>query len=565
MKSKPTINPTYLLSFLLWLGFLIPGAWGQTGQTQEAPLNLILEPTDDLPVLGPESEVETDPQPLQPISKRPVPAAVNQALPVPARSSSAPPQPVSRRSSPVPSQAQSKPAGVEHIAENVDANQLLAALAARSGLQFFPNEALNDVKVTARLRISDPRRTITDIANSYGWMAYDNGTTLYVRTLEQMRSLPTRTISYPLVYLRQADVEGLLGPLLTPGLGVAKVDPKTNTVLIRDNDFALRAIEDFLRQIDRPKKSINIQTVIYRITDSGDLRYGIDWASTLGGAGYPISFGVANSLDMIFNMASPPGTFFTAPTAAILRPGALQFVTRALNETLNVETVNNPNLILEDNEEGTVSLVDRFPIIEFQPATNQANGANFISLSSTVRYRIDESDPVPTNTDPGRQLGVSLKVRPTILENGLVRMAITPRSADISELISVPTGENTPPNQVPRVTETSTTTTVSIKPGSTVIIGGFTQRENREEENKVPVLGDIPLVGTLFKDRVVRSIKSRVVFAVTPTLFNPLEASQVARSNDAVLAPRAEAISTAYHGDVPVPLEKQRRVTKPRP
>jgi type II secretory pathway component GspD/PulD (secretin) len=446
----------------------------------------------------------------------------------------------------------------EYIADNAEANLLLGALAKKAGLQFIPNPDLDNLTISARIRVSEPRQTIDDIATHYGWLAYDNGSSLFVRTAEQMSALPTRAIAYPLRYLRQNDVEALLTPLLTPGSGQVRLESKTNTVLIRDNDFALRNIEAYLKKIDRAKASVNIQSTIFRIVDSDNPRYGIDWSQTLGAAGYPISFGVQQSLDMLFNFASPPGTFFNAPSAAILRPGAITFVTRALTETLNIESLSNPNLILEDNEEGTVSLVDRFPIITFQPATNQGSGTNFISLASEVRYRIDETDPVPTDENPGRQLGTSLRVRATIMEDGLIRLSVTPRSADISEFINVPTGENTPDNRVPRVAELSSTTTVSIAPGSTVLIGGFTNQESREEDRKVPVLGDIPLLGTLFKDRETRLVKTRVVFAVTPTLFNPANESQVVRVNNETTTINPEQQSVEYGGTIPRPLADKR-------
>lgn len=417
-----------------------------------------------------------------------------------------------------------------YYATNVKLGPLLRALARKCGLQVFTQPELDKYTISGRIDTRYPRNTINDIARSYGLVAYDNGSTLFINTVDEIKKMPTRSVSYNLRYLPQAQIEKIITPLLTAGAGSVTTVPKTNSIVIRDNELAIANILDVLRRLDNPAKQINLQFQVFRLSNNNDGRYGVDWAQALGENGYPVSFGVNNSLDMLFNLSSNPGATFTGPTAAILQPGAVNLLFRALKNSLGLEQISSPNMILEDNEPGVLRLSDRYPIVEFQPSSATSN-IDFISLSSEIRYKIDKSDPSATATDPGRELGISVKVLPTALPDGTIRLNLEPRSAEITEFIKVPTGSSTPDTQTPRVSDASLSTTVRVPNGMTVLLGGIYSLKTQERESKVPVLGDIPVLNVLFKDRSTSKEKTNLVFAITPTLYDPVKAAENEQSN----------------------------------
>ena len=423
-------------------------------------------------------------------------------------------------------------------AGGAEINSLFKGLAKRCNLQYFYNHSLDELIVKGRLDVSDARKAIDELAASYGMVAYDNGRTLFVRTAKDMEALPPLVKTYKLHYLRPEKIEELVSPLLTKGnnAGSVKFDAKTNTLILQDNDVALTNILRTLGEVDKRGKVFNVQVRIFRIGDVDNLNAGVDWSQTFGDSGFPISLGTSNSLDMLFNLNGTGETtaLFTGPTAAILRPGAINIVVRALKGITTVDEIDSPNLQIEDNEPGKVAFVDRYPIIEFQPATSQATGANFISLSSTVRYKIDSSDPTPTTTEPGRELGVSLYVTPTSLPDGINRLKITPRTASITEFINVPTGTDTPDNQVPRVSESSTTSTVSVPNGMTVLLAGYYTVSKRHIEQKLPVLGDIPGIGFLFKTTNDTNSRTRIIFAITATCYDPALEAEAQKASESI-------------------------------
>lgn len=454
-----------------------------------------------------------------------------------------------------------------YMANGVDANKLFRALARKGGFQFFDNPALAGITVSGRVNVNDPKTAIRDLAAAHNLLVYDSGDTLFVRTVEEMEKMPLRSASYRLQYLRQENIEALVLPMLTPNRGSVKLDTKTNMLMIQDNDYAINNVMQWLKKVDQPQRQVNLQLTFLRIQESANMRFGIDWESTLGAEGYSVSLGTANSLRSLLNFGhdkySPPNSdgeailpgagggnlgnpaqngvqaateTFTAPTAAILQPGAITVVMRALKERLGAEEIASPNLVLEDNEPGLVAIVDRYPIVEFQPA-EASSGSDFISLSSEIRYKIDKEDPVPSATDPGREIGVSFAVTPTLLPDGTIRVKVAPRTASISEFISVPTGSDTPPNIVPRVAEARSTSTLRVPDGYSAILGGFYAINKSVGENKVPVLGDLPFVGWVFKSRETIDEKTRLLFILTAASFDASCVPAVTRTERRALEP----------------------------
>jgi type II secretory pathway component GspD/PulD (secretin) len=408
---------------------------------------------------------------------------------------------------------------------------VLRALARRAGLQVFLQDSINQLRVTGRIKTDNPRAAIDDLVRSNALVAYDNGTTLFVHTLAEIAAMPTRSIRYELRFLTQEKINETLTPMLTPQIGTVQPVPRSNFIIIRDNDIALANILEVLRRIDVPRKGVNIQCQIYRLNQDDNAKYGVDWTSLR--EGYGISAGVANSLDTLFNFSS--GLTVTGPAAAILRPDAFRAVMNLVKSQVNLDQVSSPNLMLQDQDRGIIKLSDRYPIITFQPSTNSST-TDFIALSSDIRYKIDESDPNATNTDPGRELGVSVDVFAAIHPDNTVTLKIQPRSAEITEFIEVPTGRNTPPTRAPRVSDAYSSTTVRAPSGMTILLGGVISERKQERENKVPILGDVPVLNFFFKSRETQNIKTNLIFAITPTIYDPNSSQELVMANDAVRA-----------------------------
>jgi type II secretory pathway component GspD/PulD (secretin) len=203
----------------------------------------------------------------------------------------------------------------------------------------------------------------------------------------------------------------------------------------------------------------------------------------------------------------------------VLTPVQLTGVLRALAEGGLASQVSNPTLITEDNEQATISIIDRVPIIT--TTSTQATSGGNPTVTEEVRYKIDTSDKsIDTDPDKHREIGISLVVTPTLLPDGTIRMKMRPRNAQITGRIKGITG-----NEYPRVTEAMVESLARIPDGCSLVIGGFYGEEQSDAKTKVPLLGDVPILNFFFKSKDAIQEKTSLVFIVTPTSYDPTNRS----------------------------------------
>jgi type II secretory pathway component GspD/PulD (secretin) len=177
----------------------------------------------------------------------------------------------------------------------------------------------------------------------------------------------------------------------------------------------------------------------------------------------------------------------------VFEPLQVSAIIRALEENGIVSQESCPTIITEDNEQGIISVVDRFPIIT-STITETTAGQN---ITEELRYKIDEEDPdAMENPEKSREIGVTLSVTPTLLPDGTVRMKLRPRVAKIVEFIPGQTG-----NIYPRVSESTAEAISRIPAGQSLILGGFYDYSETKNKNNVPLLGKVPGLGWLFKSK----------------------------------------------------------------
>ncbi len=434
-----------------------------------------------------------------------------------------------------------------YIIKDAGLNDIFQFLAKSAGRQYFHNLKINgpDYTVTGHLDDGNPLNQMEELAFMYGLSLHTKGNTIYALTQAQLGQLPSAEFQYQLKYLRPSDMEQikeLIRPMLTPGTGIVNFEPKTNTIVIIDTATRIEAARNLLHGIDKPKGQIIVETKILRINSSAGEKLGVDWAADLGQAGIPFElsgaisnlFGLPSDLGTI-GSAVAPGPFTRESSSIVLSPIQLTSLLRALNTGGIANQVSNPTLITEDNEQATISIIDRIPIITSTTTPGGVSGQ--ITVTEEVRYKIDSSDKAITeDPDNHREIGISIVVTPTLLPDGTVRMKMRPRSAQITgEVIGQGVG-GTPGNRYPRVTESMVETLARIPDGSSLIVGGFYGEVQSKDKNKVPLLGDIPIVNFFFKSKEALKEQTSLVFIVTPTSYNPTSAAATASASDLIKA-----------------------------
>lgn len=419
-----------------------------------------------------------------------------------------------------------------YLIKDAGLNDIFQFLAKSAGRQYFHNLKINgpDFTVTGHLDDGNPLNQMEELAFMYGLSLHVKGNTIYALTQAQLTQLPSSEWHYQLRYLRPTDIEqikDLVRPMLSPGTGIVNFEPKTNTVIVIDTPTRIEGVQALLHGIDKAKGQIIVETKILRVNASVGQQVGVDWAQTLGGSGVGLTVGA--QLSSLFGLpTSDAAAFGLTGENIVLSPVQLTGVLRALNDGGISNQVSNPTLITEDNEQATISIIDRFPIITSTTTPGGTTGAT--TVTEEVRYKIDESDKAITDDpDNHREIGISIAVTPTLLPDGTIRMKMRPRSAEITEQIQG-LGENT----FPRVTESTIETLARIPDGSSLVIGGFYGEIQSNQKNKVPLLGDVPLLNFFFKSKDNAKEQTSLVFIVTPTSYEPTSASQTLRASNSI-------------------------------
>ncbi len=411
-------------------------------------------------------------------------------------------------------------------------NEVFQFLAHEAELQFFHNMTLNtpEYLVTGQLNSRfDPMEQMEELALMYGVSIHKKGNTVFSLTIAQESILPGKPVHYKLKYLRPTDFEqikNILTPFLTPVTGIAEYESKTNTIVMFDSEKKVEQLLELLCELDQPKQQVAIETRILRVKSNSRNRVGIDWGSVLGDG---ISVEAAGNLNSLFNLpdvstiqkvvsvnngfTSSQETFSESSSGSnlILSPTQMNAVVRALNAGGLAQQESSPTLVIEDNEEGLISIIDRVPIIVNTISETEV-GQN---ISEEVRYKIDAGD-ADGDPETTREIGVSVLVSPTVLPDDTIRMKLRPRSAQIVEFIESKSG-----NLFPRVNESTVSTMARIPNGHSLFIGGFYEEIESDNGNKVPVLGDIPGLNLLFKSSDNSKEHTSLVFIVTPKLYRP--------------------------------------------
>ncbi len=409
-----------------------------------------------------------------------------------------------------------------YIIRNADLNDIFQFLAREAGRQYFHNARITgpDYTVTGHLNDGNPLQQMEEIAFMYGLSLHVKGNTIYALTQAQLAQLPSTEFHYQLRYLRPGDMDQileLLRPMLTPGSGIVNFEPKTNTIIVIDTAHRIESVRNLLHNVDKAKGQIVVETKILRVNSNAADRAGVSWERSLGEQGVPIS--IARDLNSIFGLDSGGGAGGVGGgnPNLVLSPFVASGVLRALADGGLAEQISNPTLITEDNEQATISIIDRIPIIT--TTTNQ--GTSTTSVSEEVRYRIDQSDStIDQDPDTHREIGISLVVTPTLLPDGTIRMRMRPRSAQIVEQIESVTG-----NFYPRVTESMVEALARVPDGHSLVVGGFYGETTSSQKNKVPLLGDIPMINFFFKSRESIKEETSLVFIVTPKSYDPRSAA----------------------------------------
>jgi general secretion pathway protein D len=350
---------------------------------------------------------------------------------------------------------------------------------------------------------------------------------LRLRTLVTHLDTPLETIgNTEVIYLRYANAKDLVSVLtgiskgLTePQAAAAKgatskrldafieADEGSNSLVITASPDVLRSLKAVVRKLDIRRAQIMIEAVIAEVSEDTANELGVQWA--LGGedgdlkGGGVVNFSgsgtgiieIASALDN----RTPIALDGLSVGIAAGDPFSIGAVLRALAGNANNNVLATPNLMTMDNEEAEIIVGREVPYLTG-------------SYTSTGGGTTPEN---PFQTFERKDVGLTLRVKPQINEGDAVKLEITQEQSSID---AATTGAG---DLVTR--KRSIKTTVMVDDGQTIALGGLIDDQLREGEQKVPLLGDIPLLGALFRYRKTETVKSNLMIFLQPQILRTAE------------------------------------------
>jgi len=288
---------------------------------------------------------------------------------------------------------------------------------------------------------------------------------------------------------------------------VANEDTNTLLVLTPEKNFA--RLQEILDELDRPVPQVLIRVLVSEVSHDDSLDLGTEFQAI------NINTTTDDTVFTDFNLfESSLGLNYL-----LFDSDNFRFAVRALQATGKFDILSRPYLLTADNQEATINVGSSVPII-----TNSRVDENG-DIISTIEYR---------------DIGIILTITPQINSEGLVVLDVSQELSTISDL-TIPVA----PDQNSVVFDQRTLTTqVAVADGQTVVIGGLMTDESRETVRQIPLLGDIPWVGQLFRRTERSKVKTELLLFLSPEVIE--DPSELARASQ-----RIRDEDTGMRGDEP--------------
>jgi len=446
-------------------------------------------------------------------------AALNAAMqPAPTPAPAATPQPTMEHSEALPPPeaiAAPPPAKIRRDAsddrltinvQNSDIREVLELLSHQGGLNILASKGVTGT-VTASLSGVDIETALAAILKSTGYVARREGSIIYVGTpadFQAMDQSADRLITrvYRPNYVKAADLQALILPMLTPELGIATVSApsqvdipadqtktggndfaESDVVIVRDFEAVMAQVDQVFCEVDVKPKQVSIEAMILSVKLSDEYKMGVDFALLRDKAnvrlisGKPIN-GIGN-IDL-----TDGGLHF-----AFLDDNTGVFI-NALEKIGDTNVIASPRLMCLNKQRAEIQI-----------------GEELGYISTTV------TETTAVETVNFLDVGTLLRLRPFITNDGQIRMELHPElSTGVVEDIG---GQTIPNKQVTQVT-----TNVICPDGATIIIGGLIREDLQTTAEQVPWLGSLPYLGPAFRRKTEKVDRDEIIVLITPRIVS---------------------------------------------
>ena len=305
--------------------------------------------------------------------------------------------------------------------------------------------------------------------------------------------IPDRNMQMVMLnFLDAASVEPVAANLLS-AYGKISIDSATNSIIVCDTPEKLQLIIDEINKIDKIPQQVMIEVVIVDVKLEDDTEIGVDWAHP-GGKGNVFTQALTSITD---------GMDFT-----FLHNG-IDISVKALQQVREVEILASPRVMVLSGQSALIQTIEEIPYTELSDSTEGGT-----ELTSTEF----------------KEVGVMLDVSVLVTDEQRIKLTVSPeQSVDTGRI-----GKGTLANTIPIIDIRRATTTLLMDDGQVVVIGGLRRRNLKSSIDKIPLLGDLPLIGFLFSNDKIEMEHTELVVFLSPHIHKgePLTEREMGQFNE---------------------------------
>ncbi len=415
---------------------------------------------------------------------------------------------------------------------SVTLGSVLKVMTQKTGINFLIGSGLTGKTINVYLEDVLVEDALAAIMKANGlWYTRQKGTNIYV-IMESPDGPPVATVTdvFHTDYADAVMLEPTIEAVLTE-VGSVVVDQRTNALVVSDIPENMSTIESIVRELDNPTGQVLIEAQIVEVADEANLDLGVEWGysdyDSENGASYGGGFNYVHQWHHERVLNDETGLYETVSTLVEHKAmeGLLDlsfgkwhsFIDgftdisariRAMERDGLAKVLASPQILTIDNQEAIIAITSHIAM------------AKKTTVSPDGYLTIE-----PLYGD----VGVTLKVTPHVNNDDFVTMTIEPEVSSAARSAYFP-------DEAVDTRKRTAKTTVMAQDGETIVIGGLLRKDINETHFKVPLLGDIPLLGRLFRKSVESEVDSEVMVFLTPRILGPEALKRITERKTARLA-----------------------------
>ncbi|MFC2062248.1 secretin N-terminal domain-containing protein [Elusimicrobiota bacterium] len=379
--------------------------------------------------------------------------------------------------------------------QNVPLGTVLKVLSAKTDRKFITDTSLSGKKIVLSLNDVTPDEAVDALLSTYDlYYIRQTNTSIYVIKSKSESKVTTVSRIFEIKHAKSSELQNSLSTKLSAS-GTISADERTNRLIVTDMADNVDKVGEMIDELDIPTPQILLEARVMEVKITETLDMGIQLTDfyKVDKNGLPIGDKVDKDGKIIpryeYNQSFNPGVSGPNVNVAIIEEGYnIDAMIEALQSKKDARLLNNPKILVLNNREAKINIGEEFA---YQQKTQTEQGGNMVSTAF-------------------KEVGVKIVVKPRINNKGVIILEITPEQSFL-------TGRDV--LGIPVIATSEVNTTFRIKDGETAVIGGLIREESSISENKVPILGDIPLIGYLFKKTNKSKSRSELTVFVTANII----------------------------------------------